>query len=212
MLPPDNIQLLPALDMLNVRYIIFRGAPPESIHPPFHRDDYWALVNSAALPRAFVPKSVQTVSNADDELQQIASPQFDAAKTTFVESPIQLPADCRGNVHITSETPTHITISAQMETPGLVVLADNWDKGWRAFYNGSSVPILRANYAIRGVAVPAGSGTLEFIYRPASLMLGLWLAGFAATVSLCWLVLLWIQNRKRSGLQEAAKEAKMPQR
>ena len=85
-----------------------------------------------------------------------------------------------------------------METPGLVVLADNWDKGWRAFYNGNSVPILRANYAIRGVVVPAGSGTLEFICRPAALMVGLWLAGFAAAVLLCWLVVLWIQNRNKS--------------
>ena len=197
-LPPSNIELSPILNMLNVRYVIFRGTPREFMHFPFQGDDYWALVNSNVLPRVFVPKSVQTVSNADDELQQIASQQFDAAKTTFVESPIQLPADCRGAAHITNEIPTHITISVTMETPGLVVLADNWDKGWHAFYNGNSVPILRANYAIRGVVVPAGSGTLEFIYRPAALMVGLWLAGFAATVLLCWLVVLWIQNRNKS--------------
>ena len=197
-LPPSNIQLSPILNMLNVRYVIFRGTPREFMHFPFQGDDYWALINSNVLPRVFVPKSVQNVSNADDELQQIASEQFDAAKTTFVESPIQLPADCRGAAHITNETPTHIAISVKMETAGLVVLADNWDKGWRALYNGNSVPILRANYAIRGVVVPAGSGTLEFIYRPAALMVGLWLAGFAATVLLCWLVVLWIQNRNKS--------------
>ncbi|HEX3625778.1 MAG TPA: hypothetical protein VH280_10175, partial [Verrucomicrobiae bacterium] len=117
-LPPDNIQLSPILNMLNVRYVIFRGTPQESMHFPFQGDDYWALVNSNVLPRVFVPESVQTVSNADDELQQIASQQFDAAKTTFVESPVQLPADCRGTAHITNEIPTHITISVKMETPG----------------------------------------------------------------------------------------------
>jgi hypothetical protein len=201
-LPPSNVQLSPILDMLNVRYVVFRGAPRQFIHPPFQGDDYWALVNSNVLPRAFVPKSVQTVSNAYDELQQIASQQFDAANTTFVGSPIQLPTDCRGTAHITNEIPTHITISVKMETPGLMVLADNWDKGWRAFYNGRSVAILRANYAIRGVVVPAGSGTLEFFYRPAALMLGLWLAGFAATVLLCWLVVVLIQNRSKSLLRE----------
>ena len=82
-----------------------------------------------------------------------------------------------------------------METAGLVVLADNWDKGWHAYYNGKPVPVLRANYAIRGVVVPAGTGTLEFIYRPASLMLGLWLAGFAAIVLLGWLTVTGIRNR-----------------
>ena len=81
-----------------------------------------------------------------------------------------------------------------METPGLVVLADRWDKGWRAYWDGRPVPILEANYAIRGVVVPAGNGTLEFIYKPASLILGLWLAGFAALVLICWLAIIQIQS------------------
>src|SRR6266446_1543368 len=61
-LAPSNIQLSPILNMLNVRYVIFRGTPREFIHLPFQGDDYWALVNSNVLPRVFVPKSVQTVS------------------------------------------------------------------------------------------------------------------------------------------------------
>ena len=74
-----------------------------------------------------------------------------------------------------------------METPGLVVLADLWDKGWQAYLNGKRVPILRANHAIRGVVVPAGSGTLEFRYAPASFAWGLRLAGLAAVALLVWL-------------------------
>jgi uncharacterized membrane protein YfhO len=85
-----------------------------------------------------------------------------------------------------------------METPGLVVLADNWDKGWRAYWNGRPVPILRANYAVRGVVVPAGNGTLEFIYKPASLILGLWLAGLAVIVLAGWLIAIkiWMVKTK----------------
>ena len=74
-----------------------------------------------------------------------------------------------------------------METPGLVVLADLWDKGWQAYWNGQCVPILRANHAIRGVVVPAGSGRLEFRYAPASFAWGLRLAGLAAVTLLVWL-------------------------
>jgi uncharacterized membrane protein YfhO len=81
-----------------------------------------------------------------------------------------------------------------METAGLIVLADNWDKGWRAYWNEKPVPILRTNYAIRGVLVPAGNGTLEFIYQPASLILGLWLAGFAALVLIGWLAIIRIKR------------------
>ena len=81
-----------------------------------------------------------------------------------------------------------------METPGLIVLADNWDKGWRACWNGKPVPVLRTDYAIRGVVVPAGNGTLEFIYQPASLILGLWLAGFAVFVLIGWLAIIRIKS------------------
>ncbi len=63
---------------------------------------------------------------------------------------------------ISDEQPTRISVSMKMETPGLVVLADLWDKGWRAYLNGQPNADLRANHAVRGVVVPAGTGRLEF--------------------------------------------------
>jgi hypothetical protein len=195
-LPPDTIHLAPVLDMLDVRYVIFRSAPVPAIHPPFQGNDYWVLVNSNALPRVFIPKSVETITNAGAELAALASPKFNPRDVAYVETQINLPASCRGTARIVKEIPTHITVSVNMQTPGLVVLADNWDNGWRAYYNGKPAPVLRANYAIRGVVVPEGGGTLAFIYRPDSLILGLWLAGFAAIVLLGWMIVIWIQSRK----------------
>jgi hypothetical protein len=192
--PPSTVQFPPVLDMLGVRYAIFRGGPRALFHPLFQGNDYLVLVNSNALPRAFVPKSVTTTTSDGEELEALASPQFNPADVAYVESPVELPASCRGTVQITNEIPTCILISAQMETPGLVVLADNWDKGWRAYWNGRPVPVLRTDYAVRGVVVPAGSGTLEFIYQPASLILGLWLAGFAALVLIGWLAIIRIKS------------------
>jgi hypothetical protein len=171
--------------MLGVRYVIFRGDPLPSYHPLFQGNGYWVLVNSNALPRVFVPKSVKAATSDGEELEALASPQFNPAEVAYVESPVELPALCRGTAEIENEIPTRIKVSVNMETPGMIVLADNWDQGWRAYWNGRPVPVLRANYAVRGVVVPAGSGTLEFVYRPASLILGLWLAGFATFVLLC---------------------------
>ena len=199
-MPPGNIRFSPVLDMLGVRYAVFRSTPPLSMHPPFQGNDYWALINSNALPRAFVPKSVETVPDAGTELKKLSAPQFKPADVAYVESPVSLPAACSGTAQITKENPTHITVSVNMQTPGLVVLADNWDKGWHAAYNGRPVQILRANYAIRGIVVPAGNGTLEFIYRPASLILGLWLAGFAVIVLSGWFGATRIQSRNAAAV------------
>ena len=203
LLPPSGVRLPPILDMLNVSYVIFRGAPPPFMHPPFQSADYWVLVNSNALPRAFVPQTVKTVA-AGQELEEVASPQFNPADVALVTSPVELPVRCRGTVQITDEIPTRIRISAQMETPGLIVLADNWDKGWRAFWNGRPMPVLRVDYTIRGVVVPAAIGTLEFIYRPASLILGLWLAGLAAIILLIWLVVIRLRSRSNQSPNQTA--------
>lgn len=194
--PAGSAQLAPVLDMLGVRYVVFRGTPPPTAKPVFQGNDYWVLINSNALPRAFIPKSVKTATSDGEELETLASPQFNPADVALVETTVELPTLCRGTAQIENETPTHITISAQMETPGLVVLADNWDKGWRAYWNGRPVPVLRANYAVRGVVVPAGNGTLEFIYKPASLILGLWLAGLAVIVLAGWLIAIKIRMVK----------------
>jgi hypothetical protein len=182
--------------MLGVRYAIFRENPPALYHPLFQSYDYWVLINSNALPRAFVPKSVKTATSDAEELEALASPQFNPADVAYVESPVELPPLCRGAAEITNEIPTRIIISVHMETPGMVVLADNWDKGWRAYWNGKPVPILQVNYAVRGVVVPAGNGTLEFIYKPASLILGLWLAGLALIVLAGWLIAIKIRMIK----------------
>jgi len=194
--PPDGIRLSPVLDMLGVRYVIFRGRPPPEMHPAFQSPDYWALVNHTALSRAFVPRRVETVADDRERLSKLASPQFDPRSVAYVESPVNLPATCRGDAAIVAEIPTRITVSVKMETPGLVVLADLWDKGWRAYLGGQPVPILRTNHAIRGVVVPAGAATLEFRYEPASLAWGLRLAAFATAILLLVVgVSLWRPKR-----------------
>ncbi len=111
--PPGLIQLAPVLNLLDVRYLVIQGVPPPDFHPPFQGDGYWILVNSNALPRAFVPRSVEIVSNDREELGRLASPQFDPAEIAYVESPVDLPDSCRGLARITNETPTQIMVSAR---------------------------------------------------------------------------------------------------
>jgi hypothetical protein len=185
--PEGDIRLSPIFDMLNVRYVVGRGSPPPEARPAFQGTDYWALVNSNALPRAFIPRRVETVAEDKARLAKLAAEDFNPRAVAYVESPVNLPSPCQGTASIVTEIPTRIIVSVQMETPGLVVLADLWDKGWQAYLNGQRVPILRTNHAIRGVVVPAGSGMLEFRYAPASFAWGLGLAGLAAVVLLAWL-------------------------
>jgi hypothetical protein len=187
-LPPDKtVRLSPILDLLGVRYVILRRRPFAGAPTAFQGSDYWALENRRALPRVFVPKRTELAADKDVRLKKLADPQFNPREVALVESNVHLPGSCRGTAEIIHETPTQITVSTRMETPGLVVLSERWDKGWIAKYNGAPVPILPADHAIRGVVVPAGQGTLEFRYAPASFTWALRLCGLGFGMILLWL-------------------------
>jgi hypothetical protein len=179
--------------MLNVRYVLFRGSPQAGYKPTFAAPDYWVMTNREALPRAYVPQQVETIQDDADRLEMMASPGFDPRRVAYVETPITLPSRCKGTAVIVDEIPTRVTVSLDMDTPGLVVLADLWDQGWNAYLNDRQVPILRTNHALRGVVAPAGQATLEFRYQPASFTWGLRLAAAGLLATLGWLGAgLWI--------------------
>jgi hypothetical protein len=189
----NTAQLSPILDMLGVRHVIFRGSPPQGVKPAFQSPDYWVLENRSALPRVFVPRRVEVVPDNEERLGKLALPEFNPRETAYVETPVDLPPECRGVVKIENEIPTRIVIAAQMDTAGLLVLADRWDQGWRAYVNGKRVPILKTNHALRGVMLPAGTGTVEFRYASVTVTCAFVLAAGALAILLVWLaVAAWL--------------------
>ena len=190
--------LCPILDMLNVRYVVFRGLPPAGVHPDFQSPDYWALENKRALPRAYVPERVETVADSKERLGKLGSPGFDPRKIAYVETPVGLPDRCAGSATILDEIPTRITLLAKMQTAGMVVLADLWDTGWHATIKGKSIPILRTNQALRGVLVEPGDSQIVLSYQPASFTWGLRMAGFGLGILLLWG--LYAERQRRAQL------------
>ena len=58
----------------------------------------------------------------------------------------------------------------------ILVLSENDYPGWRVYVDGQSANVVRVNYALRGVVVPAGDHQVSFVYRPWSVMGGLLLS------------------------------------
>jgi len=159
------------LDMLEVRYLIFRRPPAAIESWAFVGDDYWVWENPHALPRPFIPNRVLPSPPREDLLARLAADRFDAAAESFVAADVSF-ADVRGTARIVRETPQEIVMEAEMETPGLLVLADLWHPGWVAEADGEPVPVLRVNHAIRGVVLPRGRTALVMRYDPRSFRIG----------------------------------------
>ena len=46
--------------------------------------------------------------------------------------------------------------------PSVLLLNDKFDPNWHVFVDGKPAPLLRCNFIMRGVYLPAGAHTVEF--------------------------------------------------
>ena len=59
---------------------------------------------------------------------------------------------------------------------GLFTLAEYWFPNWKAYLNGESVEVLKANHFTRGVLIPEGTHELEFKYESSYYTIGKWIS------------------------------------
>jgi hypothetical protein len=77
-----------------------------------------------------------------------------------------------GEAAVVLRTSNRFVIDAQMRCDGLVVTGDPVAPGWRAWSDGTPMPIQESEGVLRAVAVPAGRHRIEFRYLPASVYWG----------------------------------------
>jgi hypothetical protein len=143
-------------------------------------------------PRAYLATSVHT-STAEEAFDFVLRGD-PAGRDVVVEHPLPegwTPAE--GTARLTGDAPTEVRIETETRGDGLLVLNDLWAPGWSATVDGASVPIVRANWAVRALRVPAGRHQVLFRYRTPGLLAG-WAIALAGALALA----AWGVARQRS--------------
>jgi hypothetical protein len=143
-------------------------------------------------PGPFVTYRVQRAPPTEKLLARLSRSNFDPLVESYVAGDAGLGASGdappRGKpATILRDEPTLVEIEAELEAPGLLVLADSYYPAWRATVDGEPVEILPTNHLFRGVPVPAGRHVVRFEYGSGLLMLGA--AASAAGVAMVALLL-----------------------
>ena len=69
--------------------------------------------------------------------------------------------------------PREMTFAVETDEPRLLMISEvYYPAGWRATVDGVQTPILRANYLLRAVHVPAGTHTVKLRFDPRSYTVG----------------------------------------
>jgi uncharacterized membrane protein YfhO len=71
-----------------------------------------------------------------------------------------------GEASIVSHAPKQVVVKTKSVVAGVLLLNDRWHPDWQVTVDGQPAPLLRANFIMRGVAVPAGEHTVEFRFNP----------------------------------------------
>ena len=167
--------LFPVLNMLNTKYAIL----------PLQGGETIPVQNPWAMGNAWFADNVFLVSNADEELSLLSSinPRHTAAVDVRFRD--KLPdalisaggcADtlsagdaCKQRIVLTSYEANALTFEAETDRERLAVFSDIYYPGWLCNIDGEPADILRADYVLRAVVIPAGKHTIEFRFDPQSL-------------------------------------------
>jgi len=160
-----------------------------------------ALIEFAgALPRAKLYSRWQAQTNDAAALATLASPAFDPHQEVVVSEPIAPPANTNAPapptnaVTYASYSPRRVKLEAQSDAPAVLLLDDRYDPAWKVRVDGAPAQMLRCNYVVRGVSLPAGKHTVEFSFEPE--LLGFWVMLGCVITGLLLCVLLAFTRRQ----------------
>lgn len=160
---------LQVLNMLDTKYFIL----------PVGQEGGTAIENPEACGAAWFVENIKTVNTADEEILALNdfNPQHTAILNKDFASQLQNKdfsnADQQATITLQespNKNPDLKIYKTKSTTAQLCVFSEIYYKdGWKAYIDGKETPILRANYVLRALEVPAGEHTIELRCEPDTL-------------------------------------------
>lgn len=154
---------LEVLNLLNTKYVIQTNEKGEE----------FAIPNPEANGNAWFVKRVNEVTSADAEMK--ALDKLDSKNVAVVnvkEFGKQIPAktfvkDSTASIEVVKYEPNHLKYKTDNANAGLAVFSEMYyPYGWNAYVDGKKAEILRADYVLRALSLPAGKHIVEFKFEP----------------------------------------------
>lgn len=166
----------PVLSMLNTKYIIINGSLPP-------------LVNRHALGNAWFADTLVTAQGARMEMELLKG--ADPAREAVIEQRFMtqeflgsclahndIRPDSSSTISLVSYAPNRLVYEYSSNRDALAIFSEiYYPEGWKAVLKESDgkeseLPIFRADYILRGLCLPAGSGEITFTFNPDSFVKG----------------------------------------
>ena len=169
---------LPTLNMMNTKYIISGNMATDT------------TPNTGALGNAWFVKGIEYKKGPRAVMDHLSffNPKDTAVidEQDKIEGLLGLQVDSTASIQLVENKNDEITYKAKTNAKQLAVFSEIYYKdGWKAYINDQETPIVKVNYVLRGLVVPAGDHKIKFEFKPTSITSAKQIAGVAS-------ILLWL--------------------
>lgn len=162
------LKMSPVINMLNTKHIIY--------------SEEGSLINMNAFGNVWFVPSIKWVKNADEEMAALGEinpyyvavidERFKADLNGFVANDTLSSGDLIG-LAANGYKPNHLIYQTNSKHEEFAVFSEiYYDKGWNAYIDDKPAKLVRANYLLRGMVVPAGKHKIDMKFEPKTYSLG----------------------------------------
>ncbi len=156
----NNVEVL---NMLNVKYLIQTNENGEE----------FPVANPDANGNAWFVSELKKVNSSDEEmkaLNKLDTKNEAVYQKEMIKEPnreLHFKKDSTATITLDVSKPNYLKYTSSNANDGFAVFSEMYYKnGWKATIDGKEAAILKVDYALRGLPIPAGKHTIEFKFEP----------------------------------------------
>ena len=186
-----DAELFKVLNMLNAKWVIMPAQDGTTL----------PIENPHAMGNAWFVDDIRFVESADEEIdvlrtldlskEAVADKQYES----LLAGQVPTPTDSASTIVLTDYDSDFVTYAVDAKKDELALFSEvYYPKGWQVSIDGEPVEMLRANYTLRALPIPAGKHTVEFRFEPRSIRVTDGIAYTALAIILLTLIALIVRT------------------
>lgn len=183
------------LNMLNTKYIIYQD--PQT-------GQEGLIPNDSAYGPVWLVKQIKLVDGPVQEIVDIGTTNLrdtaivDKSLASLVGKPNW---DSSASIRLVKFDNDVMEYESNAQAPQFAVFSEvYYPSGWNAYIDGKRVDYVKADYVLRGLAIPAGKHSISFKFEPSSYKTGVTISFIGSILVLIFLLgglyMAWRQDRK----------------
>ena len=191
----DKANAMPALNMLNMKYLIVGQQGQEPV----------PVENKSAMGNAWFVNKVDFVDNANEEIDKIGKIDLhhEAVADKKFQSALGNSAtnDSTAKATLTDYAPNNLKYDVSSKNGGVIVFSEIYYPEWTATVDGQPAEVGRVNYVLRAINVKPGNHKVVLVFHPKSITTTETVSYIASALLILAIILLIVgevRNRKKA--------------